>query len=237
MFMADADQLRELIGDALPLVDNYPKRISNRHHSPMIARRLYRDWMSPELTRRRFEESRFIRDAWPPAMRERTLEYFEYQSLLIDIWARSKLSVREWITRLHKILTETDLETLAILQLGNTSDTQRAVERLVEKGQKRFRYRRHLAIQAFADRDYDLASRYLSRKPGKPIRDGAAFYLRLYALCMAGRVDEAERVAVAERRWLPGDADGAAYFAWLGEVFGFESPPVPVAASSGVLRE
>ena len=203
MFMADADQLRELIGDAPPLIDNYPKRISNRHHSPAIARRLYRDWMSPELTRRRFEESRFIRDAWPPAMRERTLGYFEYQRMLVDIWARSRPPMRDWIARLHTILTETDLETLAILQLGNTVDMQRAVARLVEKGRKRFRYGRHLAIQAFADREYDLAARYLAGNPRKPIRDAAGFYLRLYALCMAGKVDEAERVAAAGRRWLP----------------------------------
>jgi hypothetical protein len=54
---------------------------------------------------------------------------------------------------------------------------------------------------------------------------------------MADRVDEAERVAAAARRRLPGDADGAAYFAWLGDTFGFESPPAPVAGSSGVLRE
>ncbi len=237
MFMADADQLRELIGDAPPLIDNYPKRISNRHHSPAIARRLYRDWMSPELTRRRFEESRFIRDAWPPAMRERTLGYFEYQRMLVDIWARSRPPMRDWIARLHTILTETDLETLAILQLGNTVDMQRAVARLVEKGRKRFRYGRHLAIQAFADREYDLAARYLAGNPRKPIRDAAGFYLRLYALCMAGKVDEAERVAAAGRRWLPGDAEGAAYYAWLGDTFGFELPLDPIARSSGVLRE
>jgi spermidine synthase len=237
MFMADADQLRELTGDAPPLVDNYPKRISNRHHSPTRAQKVFRHWMDPEITRRRFEESRFIRDAWPPAMREQTLEYFEYQDMLVDLWARRKLSTGEWVARLHTILTETDLETLAVLHLGNTSDMQRAVERLVEKGRKRFRYRRHLAIQAFADREYDLAANYLARKPGKPIRDAAEFYLHLYALCMAGRVDEAERVAAAGMRWLPDSMDVDAYFGWLGETFGFESPRGPIAASSAVLRE
>jgi len=237
MFMADADQLRELIGDTPALVDNYPKRISNRHHSPTIARRIYADWMSAESTRRRFDESRFIRAAWPPALRERTLGYFEYQGMLLDLWARSRPSIREWISRLHRILTETDLETLAILQLGNTVDQQRAVERLIAKGGKRFRYSRYLAIQAFADRNYDLAARYLARKPGKSIRDSAQFYLRLYALCMAGRVDEAERIAAAGRRWLPRYTENADYFAWLGDTFGFELPPAPVAGSSGVRRE
>ena len=170
-------------------------------------------------------------------MRERTLGYFEYQRLIVDIWARSQLSIREWIARLHTILTETDLETLVVLQMGKTVDEQRAVERLIAKGRKRFRYHRHLSIQAFADREYNVAAYYLARGPGKPIRDITGFYLRLYALCMAGRVDAAERAVEAGRRWLPGDSEGADYFEWLGDKFGFDPALDPVARPSGVPRE
>jgi hypothetical protein len=172
-------------------------------------------------------------------MRERTLAYFEYQQMIDDIWSRKRFTIRDWIARLDKIVTETDLETLAVWQLGNTVDEQRAVARLVARGEPRWKYRRQLAIQALAERKYGLAARYLETKPGKAIRDSGQFYLRLYALCMAGKVREAERAAVAGLRWLPADAEGELYLAWLNERFDFEPPEraTPVDGVSGPVGE
>jgi len=221
MFMADADQLRELVGDAPPLTDDHPKRLSNTRHSPQLARLVYRPWMDTDITRRRFESSEFIRRAWPEGLRERSLAYFDSQGAINDIAGRRQFSMREWIERLHQILTQSDLETLVMWHLGESIDRQEAVDRLLARGKPRYRYRRSLALRAFADRNYGLAARHLATKPGVPIRSVTELYLRLYALCMAGKVSEAERVAVAVRRWLPNDDPGRDYFAWLNETFGF----------------
>jgi hypothetical protein len=221
MFMADADQIREWIGDSPPLVDDRPKRLSNVRHSPQRARVVYRDWMDADLARRRFETSEFIRDAWPPEMRDRSLAYFEYQGAINDISTKQPFGVRAWIERLHEILTETDLATLVVWQLGDTDDKQSAVERLLERGEPQFKYRRSLAIKAFSARDYDAAAAFLFTSPKKPLRNATSFYLRLYALCMAGKVDRAQAVAAAMARWLPDDAVQREYYAWLTETFGF----------------
>jgi spermidine synthase len=224
MFMADAEQLRVFVGDTPPLMDNYPKRLSNERHTPQMARIAYRPWMNAELARERFRSSEFIRRAWPESLRERSLAYFDFQGAINDIGTRRQFSIREWIERLHEILTRSDLETLVIWQLGDTADRLEAVDRLLDQGKPRYRYRRFLAKRAFADRNYDLAAHYLSTQPGKPIRNVTGFYLRVYALCMAGKVSEAERAVREARQWLPDDADGRQYFTWLNETFGFESP-------------
>jgi hypothetical protein len=217
MFIADADQLGVLVGDTPPLTDNHPKRLSNERHSPQLARIRYRPWMNAELTRERFRSSDFIRRAWPQAIRERSLAYFDLQGAINDVGMRRQFSMRDWIERLHAILTRSDLETLVLWQLGDTVDLHDAVDRLLEQGKPRYRYRRSLAIRAFAQRNYDLAARYLSRRPGKRFKSLASFYLRLYALCMAGKVSDAERAAADAQRWLPDDAQKRETFAWLNE--------------------
>jgi hypothetical protein len=227
MFMADAEQLRALVGDTPPLTDNYPKRLSNERHSPQIARVTYRPWMNADLARERFRSSEFIRRAWPEGLRERSLAYFEFQNAINDIATRRRIALPAWIERLHEILTKSDLETLVLWQLGSTADVLDAVDRLLEQGKPRFRYRLYLAKRAFAERDYDLAARYMGTKPGKPIRDLTAFYLRIYALCMAGRVSEAEKAVHEARQFLPDHAEGRQIFAWLNETFGFEPPARP----------
>jgi len=191
--------------------------------------------MNVNLTRERFRSSEFIRRAWPEGLRERSLAYFEFQGAINDVGTRRPFPIREWIERLHEILTKSDLETLVIWQLGDTADRLDAVDRLLDQGKPRFRYRRYLAKRAFADRNYDLAARYLATKPGKPLRSVTEFYLRVYALCMAGKVSEAEKAARAARPWLPDDAGGRHYFAWLNETFGFESPAL-ARASAGANR-
>jgi predicted membrane-bound spermidine synthase len=226
MFMADSEQLRVLVGDTPPLTDNHPKRLSNERHTPQIARVAYRPWMNAELTRERFRSSGFIRRAWPEGLRERTLAHFEFQDMINDIAARRRFTIRAWVERLHQLLTRSDLETLVIWQLGDTADVLDAVDRLLLQGKPRHRYRRYLAKRAFADRNYDLAARYMKKKRGRPIRSVTEFYLRMYALCMAGKVSEAEKIAREARRWLPDDAERHDYFAWLSETFAFE-PPAP----------
>jgi len=228
MFMADADQLRELLGDAPPLIDDRPKRLSNARHAPHRARRVYRDWIDADLTRARFESSEFIRRAWPPSLRERTLPYFEFQGMINDIATRKRFGLRQWVERLHEILTQSDLETLVLWHLGDMTDRQLAVDRLLAQGKPEFRYRRSLAIRAFADRDYERASELLFTPPAKPQRDANLIYLRIYALCMAGKVEQAQALAATVAGWLPPSDAQTDYYAWLAETFGFD----PTAAST-----
>jgi len=120
--------------------------------------------------------------------------------------------------------------------VGDRTDRQEAITRLLAKGAPESRYRRSLAIRALADRDYARAADFLFTPPWKPTRDATRFYLRLYALCMAGKVEQAQSVAATAARWLPADEVQADYYAWLGESFGFDAAagtPITPPAPSG----
>jgi spermidine synthase len=222
LFMADADQLRGLIGDAKPLTDDRPKRVSNRRHSPDQARRTYRDWMDSARNRERFWESAFISRAWPRALRERSLPYFEAQRLVDASAAVEPAGIAERLRDVHFLLSETPLVTAALWRMGVSTDQLRAIDALIARGSAPERYREVLARRAAAERDFGLAARALAQIQ-RP-RDPGLLYFRIYALAMAGRLEEARALAQASRGWLPDDAQARAYWKWLEATFAIRRP-------------
>ena len=69
----------------------------------------YRSWMHRLAARRRFQTSRFIRDVWPSAVRQRTSPAFGPQAVFNDlsVWGRQNR-----IETLHALLTHSSLRTL-----------------------------------------------------------------------------------------------------------------------------
>ncbi len=218
LFMADAAQLRERVGDAAPLVDDRPKRLGNRRQSPQEARRDFRDWMDAEQNRERFLASEFITLAWPPGLRERSATYFEVQRILDRSLAKAPVGISERLRDLHQLLVETPLTTAPLLQLGVTTDRTRAIDALVRRGVPAQRYKEVLARRAVAEREYALAARLLEKvhRPG----DRDLLFFRVFVLAMAGRDDDARDVAQRNRDWLPDDEESRSYWKWLEATFG-----------------
>jgi spermidine synthase len=218
LFMADAAQLRALIGDAAPLVDDRPKRLGNRLHSPREARRTFRDWLDAEQNRERFIASEFIERAWPPKLRERSIAYFETQGVVDRSLANLPVGVTERLRDLHRLLVDTNLTTAPLLQLGISTDRTRAVDALVRRGAPTERHGEVLARRAVAEREYALATRLLE-KVRRP-RDRDLLFFRVFVLAMAGRNDDALELARRNRGWLPDDEESRGYWKWLEATFG-----------------
>jgi hypothetical protein len=215
LFIADARQLRELTEHTEPLTDNYPKRLGD---SPTFAtdRAELRAWMAVSATARRFRDSSFIREAWPAALRARTLSYFESQGILNSILIDG---AGPDYSRLHRILTESALRSPVLWDLG-LIDLLPAVEALPAGQSDNIRYLGIRAGGALAERDFsraaDLYHRARTADPARPL----FWKLEIYSLCMAGRIDEAREVASAAVSTIGADPIGRPYWRSMREWFG-----------------
>ena len=124
VFIGDAAYLRELTRNTSRCSTTSPARDESRAGRPRHLG-AYGSRMNPTLTRRRFEASDFIQEAWPEALRERTLPYFEYQGLLNRCWFFDPNRQRrpwKYVSDLHAVATRTPLRTLALWYLGTGVD-------------------------------------------------------------------------------------------------------------------
>jgi spermidine synthase len=218
LFMADAEQLRELVGDAPPLTDDRPKRLSNRRHSPVLARQAYRDWMDPQRNRERFRASAFVARAWPPELRERTFPYFEVEALIQSICAAERVEFAERLRDVHRVLTQTPLVTAAQWRLGAASERLRAIDALIARGGPEDPYREILARRAVARRDFGAAAALLDHAAA-PL-DWRSLYFRWYVLEMAGRHADARELALAHRKQMQAEREGRAVWVFMENTFG-----------------
>jgi hypothetical protein len=151
-------------------------------------------------------------------MRESSLEYFAYERMIREAhgmrWSSGS------IEKLHALLTESSLQTVVLWLLGTGGDELRAVDRLLARGGSPDRHFGRLGVRALAERNFALASDYLGREMAASPRNRPLLELRLYALCMADRCDEADRLARAALDWVPRDDRDRRYSKWMQETFG-----------------
>ena len=228
LFLADAGQLAELVGDTPPLTDDFPKRLSDRMVLPGVDAAPFAGWSDPERARRRFEASAFVAAAWPPEMRGRTLPYFELQAMLGGghlqqrTWSGGRDAARPVYADVYRLLTETSLETLPLLLLGSSPDQRRIVERrAAEDPQVAREQLGNLALFRLADRDYASAAKMLELATIRAPRNAQAHELRAFALCLAGRREDAQRAREQLHRLAGVEADER-YWRWLDERCGID---------------
>ena len=221
-FLADAEQLRAWIGDAEPVTDDFPKRISSGYPENGVPEVFLR-WMDTDAAAARFAESRFVREAWPPALRERTLAWFDAQAILNRLMASQPPTVpaRQRIAELDALLTDTDLRTLPLWLLGLTREQLAIVERRLAAGLDP----EELHLIALAPRDlvarrFDVAARRYDRLLRRNARDREALTWRLYALARVGALEEAEAELRRARPWLAQAGGDQSDLEWLRERFG-----------------
>jgi hypothetical protein len=226
LFLGDAPFLRELAGDTPPLVDDFPLRIAH----PLAGVDwqasqfpVFRGWMDPDGARRRFQSSLFVARVWPEELRPATLPFFRYQGQIDDGMIRNawwRPPAMDALPELHEALTRTSLRTLPLWWLGTTVDEQEIVRALAERGAGGFEGLRGLG--ALADRAYEQAATLLARAQAADPGDLADAYREVYALCLAGRFEEAQ----ARAELLKARADrprDAAFWAWLEAATGREA--------------
>jgi len=223
-FMAGPERLQDLTGTAKPLVDDFPHRLSDRPVLPWqaVRRPLFRALLDVEASRRDFARSPTVARLLPEAVREAALPWFRWQELL-----NRRLVVGHpeppGNESLYRVLTETSLRAPALWMLGSSAEEQRLARSLPAGRAARSDVQRVLGIGALADRNYESSARHF-RRAHRGRFDPRTANLEILALCLAGEIERASRVA----RRLVGEVDAAArndgHWRWLESTFGLPDP-------------
>ncbi|HXK23732.1 MAG TPA: fused MFS/spermidine synthase [Myxococcota bacterium] len=182
-FLADADWLRARSADTPPLTDDWPKRLSSRLQTD--ARATFEGWLDVAAARERFRDSAFIHSLWPPALRERTLDYFEAEGLIREAARGAPLAPRERLAGVDTLLGQ-GLATAAAWRLGVTDDQARAAEAAVAHGRPEGPHLRTLGVAALAAGEPARAARELSAAREGARGDPFLPVLEAFARCRAG---------------------------------------------------
>ena len=98
---------------------------------------------------------------------------------------------------MHRVLTESDLETLPQWILGSDAGMARAAGRATETGLEGVGIDFQLAVDALSKRRYTQAAAIFERARKRPVSDAhrELIYYELYARCMAGQFEQARELA------------------------------------------
>jgi spermidine synthase len=219
-FLGDASYLKALVAETPALTDDYPRRLVPVSATSLSADSrnrgaldLFRTVIDPARARRRFEHSTFIRSLWPEGLRNDTLPFFDHQDIINrTIWEGA--NPLRYIEALHSLLTRTSLRRLPLWELGSNDALQRVAD-TGNDGTGMVEYQ--LGARALAIRNYSAAGRYLAESERRGLHAATLRPLRVYALCLAGELDAARRLAPDV---VPGDPDERHFWEWLRTEFG-----------------
>jgi spermidine synthase len=224
LFMAGPEDLRAWTAGAAPLVDDFPKRLSDRAPRLPAVRAVFAPWLDVAKARERFVASPLVGAAWPPALRERTLAWFDLQRIVNEVTAPALAQggVYAHMRDLHRSVAGSSLRSLPLWLLGTSDDELAIVAGRVARGEPRAECAPWLAADALAAGDYARAADLYGDAARAAPRDRAVAYRHLYALALAGRSADAIAAARSARAWLPRDAEDAGYWRFLAETFGLK---------------
>ena len=219
LFIGDADYLKDLVADTPPLEDNYPKRLPPLYTNLGNERfEFYKQVLRVQRPKATFVNSNVARRYWPESMREKALPYFDVQGMInvVQLEGDAYYTPQRYIRAAHYVLTETSLRTAALWFLGTNPLYENALHRAVDDSSGLIEYLTGLV--AIADRDYDRAAVYLSRAHEKSPQDEYTQLYRVFALCMAGRIEEARKLALQIRNTTT--LDEVSFWQWIALKFG-----------------
>ncbi|HUJ78880.1 MAG TPA: hypothetical protein VLY45_01040, partial [Nitrospiria bacterium] len=235
LFIGDAAYLKGIYSDFPPLVDNYPRRIEPVLGSQAEVDRLLTSFTDVAAARERFLRSPLIARLWPERLRDASLPYFDDQGVINSNLYGDRLRPKPGMEEAHRLLLHSPLSTPVLWLLGSDSDIQRILTEAGPSELARPEMQYHLGLRLLADRRYMEAVEPLSRAEAVPEQRDQAFRLRVYALCMAGRTDQARQVAQARLARLITakglkvgvltEADLPPFWAWIKKTFGIDPLP------------
>ena len=219
-FLGDAAYLRELTARTAPLVDNHPRRLRPVPGEPSVSdpldpavAALFDSLIDPARARQAFATSDLIRRLWPEALIAATLPYFDHQRMLNRVlWDGGRPLAQ--IENLHWLLTETPLRTLPFWILGS-DDVKERIARRGDDGTGAAEYARGLT--ALVRRDYPGAAAAFAAAERRGLLGATIRPLRVYALCLANRLDAARQLAPGIQ---PSGTEERHFWEWLGSRFG-----------------
>jgi len=208
LFMAGPDDLDELAGDALPLTDDHPKRLSDRPLGWAATLQSYVPWTETEITSRRFEESLWLDRVWPKRFRSASSMDFLAQSEINRRLTERPPDFQVLLPRIHLFFTRTQLVTLPLWMLNSNERRQQAARIALAKDDADAETYKELGLGALAQRTYGRAHELFARAWQAGARDPRSQTLMLYSRFMAAdpegqrelvrRLEETDAAAEAE---------------------------------------
>jgi predicted membrane-bound spermidine synthase len=197
-FLGDARYLNELTAAAEPLTDDYPRRILPGGRGSLIADPAHGAAFSRFLAvidtdraRQAFQTSPFVQKHWPAGLAAATLPEFDHQRLINRVMLESADPLAQ-IDALDTLLTTTTLRRLPLWMLGS-NDVLQSIADTGNDGTGLVEYQ--TGVRALAIRNYQAAANNFAAAEKRGLSAPTLRPLRVYALCRAGRVDEARQAA------------------------------------------
>jgi spermidine synthase len=205
LFIADGQRLRNWIADSLPLVDNYPRRLSYGDHDWKQYLPVYRDFMNQAVSRVNFMASENISKLWPEHLRKKTEKYFTVRQTINEMLAIKDMRNTHPLMNLHTCIHNTLLTKYILWALDSDQYAQRIISKAFKDNSEasfdRVEICRHLAAGAAQQLNYRLAEKYLhlaadSLEPQNTPQDLHYDYsrYRMYLLFIAGDQERAMQV-------------------------------------------
>jgi predicted membrane-bound spermidine synthase len=222
MFIGDAVFLHQFSSDNPPLDDDHPYRLSWRTRPAQMAY-YFNQLAVPAQNAERFGDSTFVRDHWPPALRERTLERFPVQDIIDRYFWSALGGPATTLQDVHYLLTRTRLETPVLWLLGTSTAEVSAVGRAIRSHPDDPALVAIEAAAALAQRDYRRAEALFARIQDRDPAPDAVLQKRVLSLALAGD----RQAAASLMRTSRGSSAGQPAWTWLAETFA-----LPAAAKS-----
>ncbi len=193
LFIADAPTLAEWTAGEPPLLDDRPGRLRPEAPPPSDAA-AYSALQDARECAARFRSSAFVRRLWPPALRERTQAWFDWQGVFDRDWAGA--SRPEALADLWTVLEGSPLRTLPLLQMDSEPRLTAIARARRAQGERHPVLAFHLGAAALAERDFVGAARFFEEAGTASVGFHSPALLREVALGLGGR--GAEALAFAE---------------------------------------
>lgn len=191
-FMADAAQLKILLGGALPLTDNFPKRYS-QHFPDAADFRFYESWMDVRKTSERFRTSQWVSLHWPAELRLASAGYFIFHPGVNDTNEVMQKGYR--LQMLAETMDKSDLKTPIYWLLGSSVRETEIARQKAAGGKAEMAERAYvLGVDALAQRESARASAYFETALAGG--DRRALLPLMFSSCRSGQGQRAQQLAV-----------------------------------------
>ena len=220
LFIGDAQYLRELTRDALPLVDNFPRRILSDSRLGDGTSTLFKTLLDTQANHERFVTSPLIARLWPAPLIERSGPDFASQRIVTSLLDLAGAPVAKNLRDLEFLVTQTSLTAPILWFLGSSSDLQRTMKKLRPDQQAAEIWQYQLGAGLFSERRFAEALEPLRKAEPRPTLFATARLFRIYALCQLHRLDEARRLTTETRAALGNAAPFDQWWDFLATTYG-----------------
>lgn len=221
LFIVDGDRLRQWLGQAKPLADNYPARISQELLDERFIDPAYLELLDARGSFENFKQSRVIARIWPAPLRERAEQFFPSRDFVFQVLGGYE--GLDMLTRLHRCLSYSYFKMFLPWALESDPDAQAILAEAINRGEA-FGIDEagiHLAARAVMQGDYTLAESYYGQLAERwHERSDELYGMRFYLLYRAQEIQKAgelakEYIAVSEYGVKEREEKVKQFFAWL----------------------